>query len=153
MDTQKNSEGAPMQELTVAQCWEGLREGVVGRLAVVHDRRPDIFPVNYAVDHGTIVFRTGSGTLFTSADGTFVAFEVDGYDVEKAEAWSVVVRGVAHEVFQLDDALAAMRLPVHPWHDAPKPRIMRIHPDSVSGRRFVVKGGYRSSASATGAGS
>lgn len=130
-------------ELTVAQCWLALREGVVGRLAVVHDRRPDIFPVNYAVDHGTLVFRTGSGTLFKSADGTFVAFEVDGYDVGTAEAWSVVARGVAHEVYELDDALAAMRLPLYPWHDAPKPRIVRIHPESVSGRRFVVKGGHR----------
>jgi len=137
-------------ELTVAQCWQSLREGVVGRLAVVHDRRPDIFPINYAVDHGTVVFRTGSGTLFTSADGTFVAFEVDGYDVEQAEAWSVVIRGVAHEVYQLDDALEAMRLPVHPWHDAPKPRIMRIHPDSVTGRRFVVKGGHRATTTVTG---
>ena len=133
----------PQTELTVAQCWEALREGVVGRIAVVHDRRPDIFPVNYAVDHGTLVFRTGSGTLFRTADGTFVAFEVDGYDVERAEAWSVVVRGVAHEVYELDDALRAMRLPLFPWHDAPKPRIVRIHPDSVSGRRFVVKGGHR----------
>ena len=130
-------------ELTVAQCWQALREGVVGRVAVVHDRRPDIFPVNYAVDHGTIVFRTGSGTLFESADGTFVAFEVDGYDVERAEAWSVVARGVAHEVYELDDTLAAMRLPLYPWHDAPKPRIVRIHPDSVSGRRIVVKGGHQ----------
>ena len=133
-------------ELTVAQCWQALREGVVGRIAVVHERRPDIFPINYAVDHGTLVFRTGSGTLFESADGTFVAFEVDGYDVEQAEAWSVVARGVAHEVYQLDDALEAMRLPLYPWHDAPKPRIVRIHPDSVSGRRFVVKGGHRATA-------
>ena len=152
-ENQAGAERATMQELTVAQCWASLREGVVGRLAVVHDRRPDIFPVNYAVDHGTVVLRTGSGTLFTSADGTFVAFEVDGYDVERAEAWSVVVRGVANEVYQLDDALAAMRLPLHPWHDAPKPRIMRIQPDAVSGRRFVVKGGYRSSESSTGSGS
>jgi nitroimidazol reductase NimA-like FMN-containing flavoprotein (pyridoxamine 5'-phosphate oxidase superfamily) len=131
------------EELTVSQCWELLREGVVGRLGVVHDRRPDIFPVNFAVDHGTIVFRTGSGTLFQSADGAFVAFEVDGYDAARAVAWSVVVRGVAHEVYQLDDALAALRLPLYPWHEGPKPRIMRIHAEVVTGRRFVVRGGHR----------
>ncbi len=143
------SDRVPSHELNLAQCWHSLREGVVGRVAVVHDRRPDIFPVNYAVDHGTLVFRTGSGALFTSADGMFVAFEVDGYDVATAEAWSVVVRGVAHEIYQLDDALAAMRLPLYPWHDAPKPRIMRIHPDSVSGRRFEVRGGHRADLPAT----
>ena len=117
-------------------------EEVVGRVAVIHHRRPDIFPVNYAVDHGSLVFRSGSGTLFGSSDGAFVAFEVDGYDTSDATAWSVVVRGVAHEVYELDDALAAMRLPLYPWHDAPKPRIMRIHPDVVSGRRFRVRGGH-----------
>jgi nitroimidazol reductase NimA-like FMN-containing flavoprotein (pyridoxamine 5'-phosphate oxidase superfamily) len=135
---------ATTHELSVARCWALLREGVVGRVAVVHHRRPDIFPVNYAVDHGTVVFRTGTGTLFTAADGAFVAFEVDGYDVERAQAWSVVIRGVSHEVYQLDDALAAMRLPLYPWHDAPKPRIMRIRPDSVTGRLFEVRGGHGS---------
>ena len=54
-------------------------------------------------------------------------------------AWSVVVRGVAHEVYELDDAIAALRLPLFPWHDGPKPRVMRVHPDSVSGRRFAVR--------------
>ncbi|SDO89783.1 Nitroimidazol reductase NimA, pyridoxamine 5'-phosphate oxidase superfamily [Pedococcus dokdonensis] len=130
-------------QLTVAQCWTALREGVVGRVAVLQGQGPDIFPVNYAVDHGTVVFRTGTGTLFTSSDGTFVAFEVDGYDTERGEAWSVVARGFAHEVYELDDALEAMRLPLYPWHDGPKPRIMRIHPDSVTGRRFAVRGGHR----------
>ena len=134
---------ARTQELSGAQCWTLLRSTVVGRVAVVHDRRPDIFPVNFAVDHGTLVFRTGSGTLFTSADGAFVAFEVDGYDTTDATAWSVVVRGVAHEVYELDDAIAALSLPLFPWHDGAKPRIMRVHPDSVSGRRFAVHGGHR----------
>ena len=85
----------------------------------------------------------GSGTLFRSADGAFVAVEVDGYDTTDATAWSVVVRGVAHEVYELDDAIAALRLPLFPWHEGPKPRVMRVHPDSVSGRRFAVHGGHR----------
>ena len=134
------------ETLTVPQCWDRLREGVVGRLAVVHDRRPDIFPVNFAVDHGSIVFRTGTGTLFQSADGAFVAFEVDGYETSSAQAWSVVVRGVASEVYQLDDALAALQLPLYPWHEGPKPRILRIQPDSVTGRQFVVRGGRHQAA-------
>ena len=142
MDTHAKDESTT-QELSAAQCWTLLRSMPVGRVAVVHDRRPDIFPVNFEVDHGTLVFRTGSGTLFRSADGAFVAFEVDGYDTTDATAWSVVVRGVAHEVYELDDAIAALGLPLYPWHDGVKPRIMRVHPDSVSGRRFAVHGGHR----------
>ena len=141
-ETQARSPHAT-ESLTTAQCWELLREGVVGRLAVTHDGRPDVFPVNFAVDHGSLVFRTGSGTLFDSSDGAFVAFEIDGYDATRAVAWSVVAKGVAHEVYQLDDALAALRLPLYPWHEGPKPRIMRIHPEVVTGRRFVVRGGHR----------
>jgi uncharacterized protein len=34
--------------------------------------------------------------------------------------------------------LDALELPLFPWHAAPKPRIMRIEPDVVSGRRFRV---------------
>ena len=40
------------------ECWALLRAADVGRLAVSIAERPDIFPVNFAVDHGTIVFRT-----------------------------------------------------------------------------------------------
>ncbi len=130
-------------ELSVAQCWALLREAVVGRLAVLHDGLPDIFPVNFAVDRGSVVFRTGSGALYGSAAGAPVAFEVDGYDVADATAWSVVLRGSAREVTDLDDSLDAMTLPLFPWHQGPKPRIVRIEPVSVTGRRFAVTGGHR----------
>jgi uncharacterized protein len=99
--------------------------------------------VNYAVDHGSVVFRTGSGTLFRSAERQAVAFEVDGYDVGQAAAWSVVVHGVAREVHELADAVNALQLPLFPWHSGPKPRIVRIHPDGVTGRRFEVAGSHR----------
>ncbi|WP_270888143.1 pyridoxamine 5'-phosphate oxidase family protein [Pedococcus sp. 5OH_020] len=137
--------------LEVPQCWALLRQSAVGRLAVLHDGRPDIFPVNYVVDHGTVVLRTGSGALFTSASESPVALEADGYELHDATAWSVVVKGVAHEVYEVDDAVDAMRLPLVPWHDVPKPRILRIHPDSVTGRRIAVRGGHREPGSSTAA--
>jgi len=133
---------ADAETLTTAQCWDHLRRGVVGRLAVVHGGRPDIFPVNFAVDHGTVVFRTGSGSLFASSAGQAVAFEVDGYAVADANAWSVVIRGAAREIVHVDEALEAMRLPLYPWHEGPKPRFVRIEPDSISGREFQVRGGH-----------
>jgi nitroimidazol reductase NimA-like FMN-containing flavoprotein (pyridoxamine 5'-phosphate oxidase superfamily) len=133
--------------LSVPDCWALLREQSVGRLAVDHDGRPDIFPVNYAVDHGTVVFRTGSGSLFASSAGAWVAFEVDGYDVAAATAWSVVIRGTAQEVRELDDVVDLLAMPLLPWHPGPKPRLVRVEPDSVTGRRFVVDGGFRVAAS------
>jgi uncharacterized protein len=144
MDTEMHvTPSGDAEILTVAQCWSQLRDGFVGRLAVQHEGRPDIFPVNYVVDRGSLVFRTGSGTLFATSAGADVAFEVDGYDAVDATAWSVVVRGTARELRDLDDTLDALRLPLFPWHEGPKPRIVRIEPDSVSGRRFTVRGGHR----------
>lgn len=66
--------------LSTSQSWELLREAVVGRLAVLLDAQPDIFPINYLVDHGSIVFRTAEGTKLLAAVNRKVAFEVDSYD-------------------------------------------------------------------------
>jgi uncharacterized protein len=128
---------------TTAESWSLLRESVVGRLAVVMDGQPDIFPVNHVVDHGSIVFRTAEGTKLSASIGQRVAFEVDGYDLLTASAWSVVIKGMAHEVWEQDEILDAVELPIFPWDSAPKPRYVRLEPDSVTGRCFVVPGGDR----------
>jgi len=70
-----------------------------------------------------------------------VAFEVDGYDVDRAEAWSVVVKGTAHSVDGLYETIDALQLPVFPWQGGPKPYFLRIEPDVVTGRRVRVRGG------------
>ncbi|HXV94643.1 MAG TPA: pyridoxamine 5'-phosphate oxidase family protein [Pseudonocardia sp.] len=120
-------------------CWALLRAHEVGRLAVSVDGRPDIFPINYVVDHGTVVFRTAEGTKLSGAvAGDAVAFEVDGYEPATGEAWSVVVKGRAEAIAQVPELLDAAGLPLFPWHAAPKQRFVRIVPDEVSGRRFTV---------------
>lgn len=126
----------PPVELDDSESWALLREAMVGRLAVVVDDRPDVFPVNHVVDHGTLVFRTAEGTKLAAAVDQHVAFEVDGYDPTSGQAWSVVVKGRAREVKQLDDMLDAIGLPLFPWHASPKPRFVRIEPLEVTGRRF-----------------
>ncbi len=133
-----------MLELTEAQCWDQLRAaeeagGGVGRIAVAILNRPDIFPVNYVVDHGSVVFRTAEGTkLAASVLGAGVAFEVDGYDPAAGEAWSVVIKGIAEEIDQLLGRFDAADLPLFPWHAGPKHRFVRVVPDEITGRRFVV---------------
>jgi len=125
--------------LTPQECWELLRSADVGRLAVSIMNRPDIFPVNHIVDHGTLVFRTAEGTkLAASVLGTAVAYEVDGYDATRGEAWSVVVRGEAVEIERIHELLEATDLPLFPWHASPKGRFVRIEPESITGRRFSV---------------
>jgi nitroimidazol reductase NimA-like FMN-containing flavoprotein (pyridoxamine 5'-phosphate oxidase superfamily) len=125
--------------LSADECWRRLRNAEVGRLAVVIGNRPDIFPVNHLVDHGTVVFRTAGGTKFAAAVlGESVAFEVDGYDPDAGEAWSVVLRGRAVEVDRLKAVFDGADMPPFPWHAAPKGRVVRIEPEDISGRRFHV---------------
>jgi nitroimidazol reductase NimA-like FMN-containing flavoprotein (pyridoxamine 5'-phosphate oxidase superfamily) len=129
----------PMQILSLDQCWALLRSSEVGRLAVCIANHPDLFPINYVVDHGTLVFRTAEGTkLAASVLGRAVAFEIDGYEPARNEAWSVVVKGQAREALSLHEVLSNLELPLFPWHRSPKPRFVQIVPDEVTGRRFTV---------------
>jgi uncharacterized protein len=132
--------------LDVNTCWALLRETEVGRLAVVVDGGPEIFPVNYVVDHGTVVFRTADGTKLSAAVSGDVAFEADGLDRETGQAWSVVIKGSGGEIRELDDLLDASDLALSPWHGSPKHHFVRIVPVEVTGRRFPVAdpSGWRS---------
>ena len=129
---------APMEHLTVSQSWALVRSAPIGRLAVVVDGKPEIFPLNHVVDHGTVVFRTAEGTKLMGTLGKEVAYEVDGVDAGGTVAWSVVIKGEAHEVARLHEAVESFELPLFPWHQGPKPRIIRIEPSEVHGRRFSV---------------
>ena len=127
-----------MEHLSVSESWSLVRSAPVGRLAVVVDGRPEIFPLNHVVDHGTLVFRTAEGTKLSGTVGHEVAYEVDGLDPTGTLAWSVVIKGHAREVTKLHEALESLELPLFPWHSGPKPRIVRVQPDEVQGRRFPV---------------
>jgi hypothetical protein len=128
-----------MTNLESNECWALLRSCEVGRLAVSIGEHPDIFPVNFVVEHGSIVFRTAEGTkLAASVLARAVAFEVDGYDAASGEAWSVVVKGAAHEVERMQEIFDIADLPLFPWHAGPKHRYVRIVPVDVTGRRFRV---------------
>jgi len=128
-----------IEELTPDTCWELLSTESVGRLAVSIANQPDIFPINFVVDRESVVFRTAEGTKLAAAVlGTAVAFEIDGYDADAGDAWSVVVKGRAEEIETMDDLWHALSLPLFPWHASPKHRFVRVVPDLTTGRRFHV---------------
>lgn len=109
----------------------------VGRVAVANPR-PNIFPVNFAVDRGGVVFRTDPGTKFHAAvHSTFVAFEVDWVEPSWLVGWSVVVRGQAHVVTDPDELERLRHLPLLPWTEGAKEHFIRIDATLVSGRRLT----------------
>lgn len=103
------------------------------------DGEIEIFPVNFIVDHSSIVFRTGVGTKLSLAHQQGrAAFEADDFDFYDATAWSVVLRGVPNVIQHHDDVIAAFDLQIRPWQVGHKPTYVRLSPDVVTGRRFRV---------------
>lgn len=133
------AEKSSVEELSESACWALLRTSSVGRLAVWIEDHPEIFPLNYAVDHGTVVFRSSGGTKISATlSDSPVALEADGYDGETAEAWSVVIKGRVEQITSVPDLLDTIDLPLFPWQAGDKGHFIRISPTSVSGRRFPV---------------
>lgn len=125
--------------LSREECLELLRQGNVGRLAVVIDGQPHILPLNYAADgDGVIVFRTADLTAATEAILANVAFEVDEIDRGRRQGWSVVVHGFADEISgAVDrDSERLLRMPVHPWAPGQRDRWFKITPKKITGRRL-----------------
>jgi hypothetical protein len=131
-----------IKHLSPAECWDAIRSAEVGRLGVIIDGRPEIFPVNYTVDGESVVFRTGEGTKLDGAlSGNPVVFEVDGFDPESKRAWSAVLKGEAGMPESIQDIVETLDLPIFPWQSGIKSRYVRIVPAEVTGRRFRVQAG------------
>ena len=123
-------------ELTLEECWQMLRDEEFGRIAYRLVDEVHITPINYAVDGGTLLFRTAEGNkLLAVVMGSEVAFEIDRYGEESAR--SVVVRGTAR-LLPEDEAHRADNLPLRPWVPTLKYNVVEIQPNVVSGRAFEL---------------
>ncbi|QOD05063.1 pyridoxamine 5'-phosphate oxidase family protein [Pseudarthrobacter sp. BIM B-2242] len=127
---------AGTRRLAPDACWELLAESVVGRLAVIVEQRPKIFPINYVLDGKSVVFRTAAGTAFWGSVGQDIAIEADGYQADSQSAWSVVVSGQAHVIVAPEQIAAVDALGLEPWQSGEKHNYIRLTPGSVTGRRF-----------------
>jgi hypothetical protein len=128
-----------MEILEDEACWALLDQEEVGRLAVSVAGDVDIFPINYIVADRTIVFRTAEGSKLTElAANSRVALEIDGYEPDSGEAWSVVLKGMAQLLDRFSDIYPAEELPLFPWNASPKQWFVRVRPVRVTGRRFTV---------------
>ncbi len=119
------------------RCLELLAAGSVGRVAVVAGREPVIFPVNYALHEGRIVFRTAPGTKLQSVDwGTRASFEIDDLDPVAREGWSVVAVGPADEIRSAREvARVAAATGLETWATGEHDHWIAVTPERLSGRR------------------
>ena len=123
------------------ECLQLLQAEDVGRIAVVDAGHPVIFPVNYALDGESIVFRTAEGTkLDATLKGGPVSFEIDDTDRHTRTGWSVIVTGWARVVTNPDDVARYEQLGLEPWSEHRKDNWVAIHLERISGRRIVAVG-------------
>ena len=123
--------------LATDECFDLLRPGGVGRLGWVRQGRPLIRPVNFAVDAGRIVIRTGPGAVLAAAESALpVTFEVDQTRNVDHTAWSVIVDGV----IELLDIGAVPNVPLRSWAADDIDRFVQITVAEISGRRIGTLG-------------
>lgn len=123
-------------QLSKDACWQMLREEEFGRLAFRLVDEVHITPINYAVDHHTLLFRTAAGNkLLSAAMGAEVAFEIDRHDDDHAS--SVVLRGTSR-ILDEDEEHRAENVPLRPWVGTPKYNVVEITPRVITGRAFLL---------------
>ena len=131
------TEDEPVATLSTEECWELLELEEFGRLAYRLVDEVHLVPINYVADAGVLLFRTASGNkLLAAALHSDVAFEIDWHDDHAA--WSVVVRGRVRRLHEDEVHRVEGRL-LEPWVPTSKYDVIELTPESVSGRRFLLR--------------
>ena len=131
METDANG----LEVLSRAEAIALLETQEVGRLVYTRRALPAIRPVNYVLDGGAVLIRTGSASsLGQAVRGAVVAFEVDEFDQVTRMGWSVVVTATAQLVTdEAQRARSSLDGPV-PWAPGIKEHLIRIPLTIVTGR-------------------
>ncbi len=110
----------------------------VGRIVFTVRALPAVQPMNFVLDNGAIVIRTGPGTkLGATLRNGVVAFETDEIDPATSTGWSVTVVGRIQEItdpFEIERLDTALT----PWATGERAHFLKITPEVVTGRRLSV---------------
>lgn len=117
--------------LDADECQQLLRGASVGRVAWDAGAAGLlVLPVNYVWADGRILFRTSPGTLLAQlAEDRGVSFQIDFYDVEARNGWSVLVQGQTEFVGE-----EPLNPSSDPWAPGPRNLVIAISPRQFSGR-------------------
>lgn len=137
-------EGRTMLEmLTPDECWRRVAAAPIGRIGVLVDSAPEIYPVNFKVDGDSVVFRTDAGSKLRGLDKSpSVAFQVDGIDPVSKTGWSVLLKGRATPVTDGEEVRRLMAMHLDLWAPGTKSRWIRIR-GLVTGRAIHPRGENR----------
>jgi len=132
-----------VEQLTEDECFRLISPGGVGRLAFTGRYGLTVFPVNYKVHDGSVMFRTADDiptgedlrTGIPCAEYK-VAFEVDAVDETTHEGWSVLIHGPAHHMDTCAERDTARQVGIEPWVGGKRDDAVSITPTRITGRRI-----------------
>ncbi|MGE3287781.1 MAG: pyridoxamine 5'-phosphate oxidase family protein [Pseudonocardia sp.] len=138
-----------LEALDRQDCLDLLRTVSVGRLAWSdRDGRVQIRPVNFVLDPGpdpgpdtacVLVRCRDGGMLEAVRHGRPVSFEADQLEPALRAGWSVLVVARSVTISTVTDS-GDTRLP-EPWAGAERPHVLRLTPETITGRRLRLVGG------------
>lgn len=125
-----------VEHLDVDECTRLLEQGGIGRVGFVAGGDVTVLPVNFIFDRGSVLFRTSAGSKFEAAlHRARAAFEIDGAATGD-ERWSVLVKGVAQEVWDPLELRRITELPLWSMTNRNQGAVVQIAPAAITGRRF-----------------
>jgi hypothetical protein len=132
--------GTDLEAISEDECLQLLAQHDLGRIAIIVDGQPLIFPVNYGLNDRIVTFRTAPGTTLSCAPGSNVAFEVGEHATSTRMGWTVLVQGVAIDATTALDYVSwvARWATLHPLGPGVKTHRLAIRPTRITGRRFKL---------------
>jgi nitroimidazol reductase NimA-like FMN-containing flavoprotein (pyridoxamine 5'-phosphate oxidase superfamily) len=127
-----------LHEISEPECWKLLGSHDLGRIALLIDDWPQVFPVNYSAGEGAVLFRSAPGAKATHGPGSRACFEIDGWDDRAGIGWSVMVLGTIRDITDATDEQAGGLRELSPRPAAPgvRNRLLALLASRVTGRRF-----------------
>ena len=127
-----------LEHLSDDQSRELLAAAVLGRIAVMVEGHPEIFPVNHVYDPTLgVAFPTNDRTkLHAALEWPWISFEFDGIEESGEAGWSVLVVGHAHEVADLSVREDLARRRHVRWGASSDHRWLHIEATKITGRRI-----------------
>lgn len=123
-------------KLDVGECLDLLETASIGRVAFNDEAGPIVLPVNYAVDQGSVVFRSTFGAKLAGAEQHSIAsFQVDAMDQDSGTGWSVLVRGRLAEVVRGEDLDRLADSGLEALAGGDQTHWIRVQSASITGRR------------------
>lgn len=127
--------GQAITKLSEGESWNLLAGVELGRLITSVEGQPEVFPVNFATQDQTILFRTAEGAKLTGVVLNHdVVFEADHHNMR--EGCSVIVKGRAHVLDTRAEIEEAEQAKLLPWIQTLKLHYVRVTPREISCRRF-----------------